>query len=613
MAFPIVISRVASRAYSRSITIDNTGNATTLTEYQVKIDLTSSNFDFSKAASNGADIRILDSGVLIPFYIRSYDNIGQTAEIWARVPSIPGSGTKTLLLTTANSTSPFTVPPTGKFTRPSSSVASGLAENMVYDSVTNKYYVVTSSTTIGPVKLYSSSSPSGPWTDEGTILNLGAGGTWDDTAVYAPHLIKDGSTWYLFYSGGPDGTEDSHSVGYATASSITGPYTRYASNPVLTYTGTATFDRYRACEPFVFYSSILSQWVMLYMGDSGSGTASQIEKLGYATASAITGPWTKYASNPVVSPVSGPDWRDTNIIADPFAVEIDGVAYIFLTGGKEGYAWSIGCFKTSDYITFTEIGQVYGSGVATTYDGAGVLRGAILRVADTYYLPFAGFNGVATFGWAVATMSALSTAKGFDPLQVFDYFDDFSGAALDDHLWASPSGSTSGTITVSGGILTLAITSGSSVHRTLAGHREFGVGYMIEAYTRQSTATATSTNAGEVGLADETDRQPASRIYQYDTAFARKENVSNAGASSLSNMTQALTTGWVKRSIAFISASSIGFRNDSNAWETVGTNVADRVLKPWIFAFRGSANISYEIDWVIVRKYANPEPSISVS
>jgi uncharacterized protein DUF2341/glycosyl hydrolase family 43 len=604
------------RAYSgnessTSVVINNTTNSNVLLQYPVKLLLTSSNFNFSLSTTDGSDTRILDSdnSTVIPYYIRSFDKIGQTAEIWARVDSIPANGTKTIFISTGNSTAPFTIPPTGKFTRPTSSVASGLAENMVYDSATSKYYIVTSSTTSGPVKLYSSSSPNGTWTDEGIILNFGSSGQWDDTFLYAPHLIKEGSTWYLFYSGGPDATENSHSVGYATASNVTGPYTRFASNPVLPFTGTSTFDQYRACESYIYYSNILNKWVMLYMGDSGSGVASEIEKIGYATSPTIDGTWTKYSGNPIISFVTGPDWRDRSIAADPFALEIEDVAYIFITGGDP---YTTGVFKTTDYVTFTEIGQVFGTGPTGSFDEDSAFRGAITRFGDTYYFPYAGKTGVSTFTWAVASMPAISTAKGFDPLQVFDYYDDFSGVSLDADLWTSPTGSTSGTVTVSGGVATLSITSGSSVHRTISGHREFGIGYMLEALTRHSTATSGGTNAGEIGFADESDRNPASRLWQYDTSFAKKETRTSSGGSTVSDMAQALTTGWVTRRVAWIASNSFGFQNDNNSWETIGTNIPDFVMKPWVFAFRGTANVSYEVDWIIVRKYANPEPTVTI-
>jgi len=82
--------------YYSKVTIDNTANASALTNYQVSISLTSANFDFTRANSDGSDIRFTDSDktTLLSYWIESYDSVGQTAKIWVKVPSIPASSTK---------------------------------------------------------------------------------------------------------------------------------------------------------------------------------------------------------------------------------------------------------------------------------------------------------------------------------------------------------------------------------------------------------------------------------------------------------------------------------------------------------------------------------------
>jgi len=89
----------AWRYYSK-LTIDNTGNSSALTNYQVKISLTSTNFDFTKANSDGSDIRFTDGNksTLLSYWIESWDSSGQTATIWVKVPSISASSTKTIYL-----------------------------------------------------------------------------------------------------------------------------------------------------------------------------------------------------------------------------------------------------------------------------------------------------------------------------------------------------------------------------------------------------------------------------------------------------------------------------------------------------------------------------------
>ena len=83
--------------YRRPITITNT-LAQTLTDYQVRIELNSTNFDFAQAQPNGSDIRFtLSDGVTkIPYWIQEWDSVNQKAIIWVKVPQIPANG-KTII------------------------------------------------------------------------------------------------------------------------------------------------------------------------------------------------------------------------------------------------------------------------------------------------------------------------------------------------------------------------------------------------------------------------------------------------------------------------------------------------------------------------------------
>jgi len=86
--------------YYSKITIDNTQNTNDLTDYQVKIDLTSNNFDFTKANSDGSDIRFTDSdrSTLLSYWIENWDSSNQVATIWVKVPSIAASSTKDIYM-----------------------------------------------------------------------------------------------------------------------------------------------------------------------------------------------------------------------------------------------------------------------------------------------------------------------------------------------------------------------------------------------------------------------------------------------------------------------------------------------------------------------------------
>jgi hypothetical protein len=86
--------------YRRAVTIDNTANPNTLTDYQVLVVVdTASLITQGKMRSDCGDIRFTDEdGVtLLGYWIESGCNTAST-RIWVKVPSIPASSTKTIYL-----------------------------------------------------------------------------------------------------------------------------------------------------------------------------------------------------------------------------------------------------------------------------------------------------------------------------------------------------------------------------------------------------------------------------------------------------------------------------------------------------------------------------------
>lgn len=90
---------LAGWRYYRKIIVTNS-SSTALTNYQIKVSLDNTNFDFSKAKSDGSDIRFTDDDgtTLLKYWIEAYDSSGETATVWVKVPSIPASSTKTIYL-----------------------------------------------------------------------------------------------------------------------------------------------------------------------------------------------------------------------------------------------------------------------------------------------------------------------------------------------------------------------------------------------------------------------------------------------------------------------------------------------------------------------------------
>jgi len=86
--------------YKREVTIDNTSNSDNLTDYQVKIELNSTNFDFTHASNDGNDVRFKDSDdtTYLYYWIEKWDSSNQEAILWVKVPSIPASSNKTIYM-----------------------------------------------------------------------------------------------------------------------------------------------------------------------------------------------------------------------------------------------------------------------------------------------------------------------------------------------------------------------------------------------------------------------------------------------------------------------------------------------------------------------------------
>lgn len=84
--------------YRKAITLSP---ATSVANYQVKIDLTTSNFDYSKAQSTGADLRFYQTdGTALDYWIETWNTSG-TSTIWIEVAT---SGTSSIYMYYGNST-----------------------------------------------------------------------------------------------------------------------------------------------------------------------------------------------------------------------------------------------------------------------------------------------------------------------------------------------------------------------------------------------------------------------------------------------------------------------------------------------------------------------------
>jgi hypothetical protein len=117
---------------------------------------------------------------------------------------------------------------------------------------------------------YAASNDGQTWTEAGSpVFSAGAGGQWDDDHVKDPWLMHDGSQYVMYYSGF-DGT--AYRIGRATATDPAGTWTRYVSNPVIDLGAGGAFDDTNVIFPVVMYepSDTGREWKMWYTGFDGA-------------------------------------------------------------------------------------------------------------------------------------------------------------------------------------------------------------------------------------------------------------------------------------------------------------------------------------------------------
>jgi hypothetical protein len=626
--------------YRRAVQIGYPGSGNPVSNYQVQIQLGAS-FDFGHATADGNDVRVTasDGITLLPFWIESWDPVNATASIWVKIPTIPAGGTSVYLYygnlhATTATPAPVPVPPTGPFTKatnnpqPVANAPCGgttpqlLPENMVVSG--GEYYtLITDRCSTNSIALLASADPAGPWTYDRRILTPADLTSQGDprNQLDSPNLVQVGTDWYVFYShfdGTWNDTTDPALIGLAKSTTgIDGPYTEI--NPsVLGTDPTGTWDDARVAEPYVVQKSN-GDWVMVYMGDA-SPQGGYTEQVGIATSTqGIEGPYVKPASNPVI-PFGLSGSLDAGTIADPWVVLFQGTYYIGYTASPTKAGWNTTYATTTDWQTFTKSNTVI-LPQGATYDSISAFRGAVTRIGDTYYLPYTSQDS-SGFHFSMATQPTVMTPMNIvnNPDAVFDFYDGFSGAALDAGKWSVSTRSTSGgSVSVSSGYLTLtAPVSGSLNVEELTTNAAFGPGgVLLEASARHDTATGDAKTAGEVGFGTSTF-DPSLRIVDYSDPAHFQKNVSNGGqgGNTWYPMTRALdSTHFLLHRVGWAQSGAVTVSLGGDAPESLSNpSVANptQALPVWFAALALGERGALSVDWVRVRNWVGQDASATV-
>jgi hypothetical protein len=118
------------------------------------------------------------------------------------------------------------------------------------------------------------------WRKAGLILTKGNSIAWDGYFVHHPCVIKDGSTYFMYYVGSSTFSSRTWQIGLAT--SIDGAtWRKYEDNPIITVGARGEFDSsfVRPSDPII----VNGIWYMFYWGNNGtiSSTGLAISSDGY--------------------------------------------------------------------------------------------------------------------------------------------------------------------------------------------------------------------------------------------------------------------------------------------------------------------------------------------
>jgi hypothetical protein len=214
----IVASSVGnSWSYYRTVTIDNTGG-NAQTNYPARVALTSGNFTFANARTDGYDVqfRATDGTTVLPSWREAYDDATDTAAFWVKVPSVPSNSTTTIRLYYGNPFAPddsdiTAVFPFGEDFRDIATARANLTAGAHLGS------------TLSPTLANSSAN--------GEIITHGGTGYRQSQVREQSNIVWTGTEFVFLFTGVDSSTQST--VGLMTAPAITGPWTEYGSTYVL--------------------------------------------------------------------------------------------------------------------------------------------------------------------------------------------------------------------------------------------------------------------------------------------------------------------------------------------------------------------------------------------
>lgn len=406
---------------------------------------------------------------------------------------------------------------------------------------------------------------------------------WDSAYVGTGTIVKSGATYYMFYVGCNSASSDipsePYKMGIATASSITGPWTRYGSNPIFQGSGTpGAWDEYWAIITSVIPAPVGSgyTWMAFYTGS----TTGHAFKIGAAYSNDLYS-WTRYGSNPIVS--------HTSNIENCEVFQVGSTWYLVVNEINAGGTYTIAnrLYKATDatLTLWSYVGNII-------LPAAGAWDSTAIGVCTTIVE-----DGIAKMVW-----DGDDDDDHWDRKIGLQYIYDMEKMNLSD--WTNIKGSG---VTVDEGCVTVKATT-SDIHG-IRSTTAFGQGYAMRA--RVKPAHVNSLSYLEGGRWYNSDNSQFGAYFDHFTASYNGYYYTSQTGNP--NITTSLIIG---ESAAYLildlirnaSTNEIGKINDADP-VTLATNLCTSNAYPDVVAYANNAEIT--VDWILVRKYTATEPSFA--
>ena len=248
----------------------------------------------------------------------------------------------------------------------------------------HKWYMYYAGHDGATVRIGLATSPDGIiWTKHtaNPLLDISAGGAWDDTHVYYPRVIYRNHKWYMYYTGR---TGAHLRIGLATSEDGIS-WTKHTANPVLDIGAGGAWDDSHVYGASVIYRN--HRWYMYYSGYGASHW-----RIGLATSEDGVS-WTKHTGNPVLNIGAGGAWDDVHA-SRPSVIYRNHKWYMYYDG-YDGSHNRIGLATSEDGISWTKhtASPLVSTGAGGTWDYIHAYMPSVIYRNHKWYLYYTGYDG----------------------------------------------------------------------------------------------------------------------------------------------------------------------------------------------------------------------------